>query len=109
PRRGLLDLVPQNGRLLEVLFFDSFGKLLLQVCEPVRKITALAQRCGHFAHMARTFVHRLEQALQRFGKSLVAYRAAQPAGLLEIRLSKATGGALQAGSATSLFDFLRDR
>ena len=82
-------------------------KLLLQVLEPVGQIAALAQGFGHFAHVPRAFVHRLEQALQRLGEGLVTFRAAQPARLLEIRLGEAAGGALQARPAAGLFDFLR--
>ena len=67
---------------------DGFGEFLLEQLEPVGQIAALAQGFGHFAHVPRAFVHRLEQTRPGLGKGLVTLRAAQPAGLLEIRLGE---------------------
>ena len=56
--------------------------------------------------MARAFVHRLQQPLQGFGKSLVALRAAEPAGFLEISLCKAASRTLDFNAARRLLDLL---
>src|ERR1035437_5790462 len=107
PSRDLLDFIPQNGGLLEILLLDSLGELLLQVLEPIRQIATLPQRFRDFAHMPSPFVHGLEQAFQRLGESLVTLRAAQPPRLLEIRLGKTARRTLQTPVTAGLFYFLR--
>ena len=104
---NLFDFVAQDRRLLEVFVLDGLGQFLLQRFQPVRRLAGLAQRRGHFAHVPRALVHGLEQAFEALGEGPVTFRAAEPAGLLEIRLGKTALRTFHVRAAHGLLDFLR--
>src|SRR5690242_251298 len=107
PRRSLLDLVPEYSRLFEILRLDRLGQSFMKRFEPVGQITVLPKSFRHFANMPSPFVHGLNQPLEWLGKSLVAFRASESAGLFEICLGEPAPSALELGAAGRLLDFLR--
>src|SRR5579862_4405425 len=104
---GLLNLVPQDRCLFEIFLFNCLGEFFLQNLQSIGKIPALAQRLRNFAHMPCAFVHRLEESIQRLGKSVVTFRPPTPASLLEIRLCEPATAALNLASSRRLFNLLR--
>lgn len=103
----MFQFIAHLGRQLEIFRLDGLGQFLLQRLEPFRRVARLAERFRRLANVPRALVHRLEQAFQPFGENLVTFRAAEPAGLLEIRLRKAAARAFQIHAAGGLRDLLR--
>src|SRR6188768_3103214 len=85
---------------LVILVGYSFAQVLLQVLQLRIAFEQLRQPGGPFPNVHRSLVHAFEQRLQSFRKSLIAHRATEPAGLLEIRLAEAARRALL-GAATA--------
>ena len=101
----MLDLVAETGGGLVIFRKNGFFQFLLERLHLGVVAQVFLHARGHFAGVQSALVHGFQKRVQPLGESVVAKRAAEPAGFLEIRLAETAGGAFL--QVAALFNFLR--
>src|SRR6266404_155367 len=99
---NLLQFVPERGCRFEILVRNGFLQFLLQPFKLLGQILALLEHLRNLSDVFGSFMHRFEQTLESFSKSVITLGASQSASFLEVSLREAAVRTLEFSAARLL-------